>query len=116
MAGTWRGFKRAAAKAGVGAVHFTLSWDEGLTLIHHPKVRSLMQEGDGRDVARLKGELQALLLAMQERIQSLEVVQEQQDSAIQVTFRSNGAPCHRPSANLWNQHVQSFRPLVSCHA
>jgi len=35
-------------------------------------------------VARLKGELQALLLAMQERIQSLEVVQEQQNSAIQV--------------------------------
>ena len=44
------------------------------------------QEEDGRDVARLKGELQALLLAMQERIQSLETVQEQQDSAIQVTL------------------------------
>ncbi len=37
-------------------------------------------------MARLKGELQALLLAMQERIQSLETVQEQQDSAIQVTL------------------------------
>lgn len=44
------------------------------------------QEEDGRDVARLKGELQALLLAMQERIQSLETVQEQQDSAIQVAL------------------------------
>ena len=43
------------------------------------------QEEDGRDVARLKGELQALLLAMQERIQGLETVQEQQDSAIQVS-------------------------------
>ena len=42
------------------------------------------QEEDGGDVARLKEELQALLLALQERIQSLEVVQEQQDSAIQV--------------------------------
>ena len=47
------------------------------------------QEGDGGDVARLKGELQALLLAMQERIQSLEAVQEQQDSAIQVTLQPN---------------------------
>ncbi len=42
------------------------------------------QAEDGGAVARLKGELQALLLAMQERIQSLETVQEQQDSAIQV--------------------------------
>jgi hypothetical protein len=47
-----------------------------------------LQEDDGGDVARLKGELQALLLAMQERIQSLEVVQEQQNSAIQVVHQS----------------------------
>ena len=50
------------------------------------------QEGDGGDVARLKGELQALLLAMQERIQSLEAVQEQQDSAIQVTLWPRAGP------------------------
>ena len=69
-----------------------------------------LQEGDGRDVARLKGELQALLLAMQERIQSLEVVQEQQDSAIQVT------PC--PPVSAWHsrQYTLSLGPVVSHHA
>jgi hypothetical protein len=40
---------------------------------------------DGQDVSALKQELLALLLAMYDRIQSLEVVQEQQNSAIQVT-------------------------------
>lgn len=53
-----------------------------------------LQADDGGDVARLKGELQALLLAMQERIQSLEVVQEQQNSAIQVVHqRSSRRTC-----------------------
>ena len=44
-----------------------------------------MQDGDGWDVQRLKGELQALLLAMHERMQSMETVQEQQNAAIQVS-------------------------------
>lgn len=43
-----------------------------------------MQDGDGWDVQRLKGELQALLLAMHDRMQSMETVQEQQNAAIQV--------------------------------
>ncbi len=42
------------------------------------------QEVDGQDVKELKQELLALLLAMYDRIQSLELVQEQQNSAIHV--------------------------------
>ncbi|CAK0735032.1 hypothetical protein CVIRNUC_000518 [Coccomyxa viridis] len=41
------------------------------------------EDGDGWDVQRLKGELQALLLAMHDRMQSMETVQEQQNAAIQ---------------------------------
>ena len=37
----------------------------------------------------LKGELLALMLAMHERIQSLEILQEQQNSAIQVCHRQH---------------------------
>jgi hypothetical protein len=42
-----------------------------------------VQEGDGDDVAVLKQELAALLLAMQERLHAAERVQEQQNAAIQ---------------------------------
>lgn len=43
----------------------------------------LVQESDREDVGDLKQELLALMLAMHERIQSLEVLQDQQNSAIQ---------------------------------
>ena len=44
----------------------------------------LVQESDREDVGELKQELLALMLAMHERIQSLEVLQDQQNLAIQV--------------------------------
>lgn len=54
-----------------------------------------VQEGDGADVARLKGELQALLAAMQERLHGLERIQDQQNYAIQVR-RAHGSTQHSP--------------------
>ena len=51
----------------------------------HVALSTAMQDGDGWDVQRLKGELQALLLAMHDRMQSMETVQEQQNAAIQVS-------------------------------
>ena len=53
------------------------------------------QEGDGGDVAGLKGELLALLLAMQERLHGLERIQDQQNRAIQARSptRALVGPC-----------------------
>lgn len=47
------------------------------------------QEGEGREVGALKGELLALLTAMQERLQALERVQDQQNAAIQARTHSS---------------------------
>lgn len=53
----------------------------------------LVQDSDREDVGELKQELLALMLAMHERIQSLEVLQDQQNLAIQVCPAQSSRTC-----------------------
>lgn len=61
----------------------------------------------------LKGELLALMLAMHERIQSLEILQEQQNSAIQVChWQHDTNHLVLNSQKLWSQRGVNSSLLV----
>lgn len=61
------------------------------------QIPDLLQEGESEDLADFKKQMLALMLALHERVERSEAVQDQQDKALQVCMpRRKQAMSHHP--------------------